>query len=307
MTRTASLDVTHARPDAIGPVRKTGRLRVGEDAVQRKGWWIAHRFLLLRRLVQAGIFSLFLLGPWAGLWFVKGNLSSSLTLNTLPLTDPFVLAQSLAARHVPEATALLGAVIVIVFYALLGGRVYCSWVCPVNAVTDAASWLRRRLGISTGRSPSPRLRYALLLAVLVASAVAGLPVWESVNPVSMTQRALIFGGTLAWGITAAVFLFDLLLAPRGWCGHVCPMGAMYALIGHKPLLRVAATNASRCNDCADCYAVCPEPRVIPIALKGKGGASPVIDHAACTNCGRCIDVCAPDVFRFTHRFDLRRM
>ncbi len=83
------------------------------------------------------------------------------------------------------------------------------------------------------------------------------------------------------------------------------MGAMYALIGHKPLLRVAATNASRCNDCADCYAVCPEPRVIPIALKGKGGASPVITDRACTNCGRCIDVCAPDVFRFTHRFDLR--
>ena len=54
----------------------------------------------------------------------------------------------------------------------------------------------------------------------------GHTVWEAVNPVSMTQRALIFGGTVAWGAVAAVFLFDLLIAPRGWCGHVCPVGAI---------------------------------------------------------------------------------
>ena len=30
---------------------------------------------------------------------------------------------------------------------------------------------------------------------------------------------------------------------------------------------------------------------------------PVILPGDCTNCGRCIDVCAMDVFRFTHRFD----
>jgi ferredoxin-type protein NapH len=52
--------------------------------------------------------------------------------------------------------------------------------------------------------------------------------------------------------------------------------------------------------------VCPEPQVIPIALKGKGGAGPVITDSQCTSCGRCIDVCATDVFRFTHRFDTRR-
>ena len=130
--------------------------------------------------------------------------------------------------------------------------------------------------------------------------------WEAVNPVSLTQRALIFGGSLAWGAAAAVFLFDLLVAPRGWCGHVCPVGAAYALIGQASVLRVSARHASRCDDCADCYAVCPEPQVIVGPLKGKGGAGPVINDSACTNCGRCIDVCAPAVFDFTHRFDNRR-
>ena len=150
------------------------------------------------------------------------------------------------------------------------------------------------------------LRYALAGAVLLASALTGTLVWESVNPVSLTQRALIFGGIAAWGAAAAVFLFDLLVAPRGWCGHVCPAGATYALIGAKSLVRVSARHASRCDDCGDCFAVCPEPQVITPALKAKGGAGPVITDRDCTLCGRCIDVCPPRVFAFTHRFDTRK-
>lgn len=291
---------------SFGISRAAAAKSPGREAVATKGWWLAHRFLLLRRLSQLGILALFLLGPLAGWWVVKGNLSSSLSLSVLPLTDPFVLAQVLATRHLPEASALIGAAIVVAFYAVAGGRVFCSWVCPVNGITDGAAWLRRRLRINTGRAPRGALRWWLLGAVLVASAVTGQLVWEHVNPVSMTQRALIFGGSVAWGAVAAVFLFDLLIAPRGWCGHVCPVGACYALIGSKSLLRVSTRHSSRCNDCADCYAVCPEPQVIVLPLKGKLGAGPVITDAACTNCGRCIDVCGPDVFTLTHRFDTRR-
>ncbi len=146
----------------------------------------------------------------------------------------------------------------------------------------------------------------VVLAAGVASAVSGVTVWEWLNPVSLTQRALIFGGMTGLSALAAVFVFDLFIAPRGWCGHLCPVGATYALIGGKSLLRVSARHSSRCNDCADCYAVCPEPHIIPIALKGKDGASPVILDSSCTNCGRCIDVCGPDVFTYTHRFNSDR-
>ncbi|KAF4531154.1 hypothetical protein B566_EDAN019188 [Ephemera danica] len=245
-------------------------------AVQAKGWWAAHKWLALRRATQLLVFTLFLLGPLTGVWVVKGNLSSSLTLNLLPLTDPFMLAQvlmaGLATRHLPQLSAFIGAGIVISFYMLAGGRVFCAWVCPVNVVTDTAAWLRRKLHITGGRAPHAQLRHWLLGAVLVASAATGLTVWEWVNPVSLTQRALIFGGGLAWGVTCAVFLFDLLVSPRGWCAHVCPAGAAYSLIGRTSVLRVSAAASSRCNDCADCYAVCPEPQVIPIALKAKQGA-----------------------------------
>jgi ferredoxin-type protein NapH len=48
----------------------------------------------------------------------------------------------------------------------------------------------------------------------------------------------------------------------------------------------------------DCFAVCPEQQVIRPALKAVGGTGPIILEANCTNCGRCIDVCSKDVFRF---------
>lgn len=298
-------------------------------ATQPRSWFATHKWLLLRRGSQLGILALFLVGPWFGLWLVKGNLSSSLTLGVLPLTDPYLLLQTLAAGHWPYRDALLGGGIVVAFYLLVGGRTYCSWVCPVNLVTDAAGWLRNRLKLKGGHTPHPSTRYWLLAGTLLAAFATGMTAWEFVNPVSMFQRALIFGFGFAWAVVLAVFLYDLLIAPRGWCGHLCPMGAAYSLLGHTALLRVSAHRRDACNDCMDCYRVCPEPQVIRPALKvppsasnqsgaaqdgsaasrrrvvSHGNTAPVILDAQCTNCGRCIDVCQPDVFRFTTRFDRR--
>ncbi len=122
--------------------------RPGEEAIRVKGWLRAHRYLILRRLSQLAILVLFLVGPWFGIWLVKGNIASSLTLDVLPLSDPLVLLQVFATGHLPETAALIGGLIVLAFYLLVGGRVYCSWVCPVNIVTDLAEWIRRKLKIS---------------------------------------------------------------------------------------------------------------------------------------------------------------
>jgi ferredoxin-type protein NapH len=295
--------VTDTAPSPRGAQRARTMTQPGIEAVRVKGRLRANKWLLLRRLTQLGILALFLAGPWLGVWIVKGNLSSSLTLGVLPLTDPYLALQSLAAGHVPYKDAVLGAGIVLAFYLLFGGRLFCSWVCPVNLLTDAAAWLRRRLGIKGGKTPSAWTRYWLLAFTLVASAATGSIVWEWVNPVSMLHRGLIFGFGLAWGIVLAVFLYDLLFASRGWCGHVCPMGAFYGLLGRFALVRVSADKRRACDDCMDCFAVCPEPQVIRPALKAVGQSHPLILDKDCTSCGRCIDVCGKDVFRLTTRFD----
>ncbi|MCL6263824.1 quinol dehydrogenase ferredoxin subunit NapH [Craterilacuibacter sp. RT1T] len=269
---------------------------------------LRQRFLLLRRLSQAGILALFigsgaLSGYLGGVWLLKGNLSASLVADSVPLNDPFVLAQSLAAGHLPQLSAVIGAAIVIAFYLLVGGRSFCAWVCPLNVVTDSALWLRRRAGIKGGHAPAKSLRLWLLGAVLLFSAISGSLLWELINPVSLLQRELIFGTGLGLVLVAAIFVYDLTIAQRGWCGHICPMGAAYGLLGQGALLRIRADQRAACDDCMDCFKVCPEPQLLKPVLKGEGTS--IIRSGACSNCGRCIDVCEQQVFRFGHRFEIR--
>lgn len=279
----------------------------GAEAIRVKGWLAAHQWLLARRATQLAVVALFLAGPWLGYWIVKGNLNYSLTLGLLPLADPYVLLQSLVAGHRPERNALIGAAVVLMAYFVAGGRTYCAWVCPVNAVTDAAHWLRARLGVTGGARISRSTRYWILAMTLALAWITGSIAWELVNPVSMLHRGVIFGIGAGWTVIAAVFLLDLFAAERAWCGHLCPAGAFYSAVGRFSPLRIVAVRRERCNDCADCYAVCPEPLVIKPALKGADdGIGPVILSPHCTNCGRCIDVCSKHVFAFGARFSNRK-
>ncbi len=277
--------------------------RPGKEATQTKGFLKAHKWLILRRLSQFGILGLFLLGPLAGIWFVKGNLAYSETFEVLPLTDPHVLLQAVMAGVVPHQDALIGVAIVVVVYMVVGGRVFCSWVCPVNLVTDLACCTRRVLNIRSSTQISRNSRYWMLGVTLVLPLVTGSIVWELVNPVSMMFRGIVFGLGMAWVILLGIFLFDIFVSKEGWCGRVCPVGAFYSLLGSKSLVRVVAEDRDKCDDCMDCFEVCPEEQVIRPALKGADkGIGPVILSSNCTNCGRCIDVCAEDVFHFGSRF-----
>ena len=265
--------------------------------LQRHGWLIA------RRTVQLSLLALFMAGPWLGIWWVKGNLASSTFLDVIGLTDPLVLLQSFVAGHHLASAAVVGAATVLVLYLVVGGRAYCSWVCPINLVTDWAFWLRTRLGISIAWQPRKATRMWVLGTLLVVSALTGTIAWELVNPITLLHRGLVFGLGLAWLVVLAVFLFDLAVSRRGWCSYVCPVGAFYGLVGSTSLLRVNARNRSACTDCGDCYRVCPEPHVLVPALKPPApDASIVVRSGDCTNCGRCLDVCGEDVFRFGTRF-----
>ncbi|HEA25647.1 MAG TPA: quinol dehydrogenase ferredoxin subunit NapH [Ectothiorhodospiraceae bacterium] len=277
---------------------------IGAEAVATKGFIQAYKWLLLRRLSQLSILGLFLLGPVAGVWLIKGNLASSLILDTVPLTEPMLVVQMFAAGFIPLSTALWGALFVVVFYLLVGGRVYCSWVCPVNIITDTASWLRERFGVLASGGFPRNTRYWMIALVMLLAAFTGTMAYEVVNPVPMLHRGIIFGIGLSWSVIIAIFLFDLFIARKGWCGHICPMGALYGIIGKVSPLRVRADKRELCDDCLECFVVCPEPHVIKPALKGAPkGIGPVITAGECTNCGRCIDICAEEVFNFGMRFN----
>ncbi|ENG8010723.1 quinol dehydrogenase ferredoxin subunit NapH [Vibrio alginolyticus] len=272
----------------------------GKEALEKLGWWRAHRFLILRRLCQFTIIALFMAGPTLGI--LTGNLSSSMLLDTVPLSDPLIVLQALATGHVPEFYALLGVVIVVVFYAILAPRAFCAWVCPLNIVTDLAAWLRRKLNIKASYRWSPVIRYWLIPVLMLGSALSGAILWTWLDPVAALHRGLVFGMGAGWVLIALVFVLDLLLVEHGWCGHLCPLGATYGVIGRKSLLRVTAVRREDCTKCMDCFYVCPEPEVLRQPL--KEGDRRVMDQN-CISCGRCLDVCPEHVFEFKNRLSVK--
>ncbi|KOY45499.1 quinol dehydrogenase [Vibrio parahaemolyticus] len=274
----------------------------GKEAVEKLGWWRAHRFLILRRLCQLTIIALFMAGPTLGV--LTGNLSSSMLLDTVPLSDPLILLQALATGHVPEFNALLGVVIVVVFYAILAPRAFCAWVCPLNVVTDLAAWLRRKLNIKASYRWPPTIRYWLIPVLMLGSALSGAILWTWLDPVAALHRGLVFGMGAGWVLIALVFVLDLLLVEHGWCGHLCPLGATYGVIGRKSLLRVTAVRREDCTKCMDCFYVCPEPEVLRQPL--KEGDRRVMDQN-CISCGRCLDVCPEHVFEFKNRLTVKNI
>ncbi|WP_372942781.1 quinol dehydrogenase ferredoxin subunit NapH [Shewanella sp.] len=276
--------------------------RFASAAVKELGWWRVHRFLILRRLSQLSVLSLFAIGPFLGLWLFKGNLSSSLLLDTIPLSDPLATLQVLMSGHWPELSLVLGAMIVVGIYALLGGRVFCSWVCPVNIITDLASWTRRTLSLPRTSEIPQNLRYYMLALVLILPILTGFTVWEWLNPIPIVYRALLFGAGSGLWILAVIFLLDTFVVERAWCSHLCPTGALFSLIGKVSPVKIAAVRADACNNCMDCFTVCPERHVLKPVLK-KGSTQPLILDSDCTLCGRCIDVCAPRVFQYKNRFN----
>ncbi|MGI2258866.1 quinol dehydrogenase ferredoxin subunit NapH [Shewanella sp. GXUN23E] len=273
----------------------------------KRSFWQRNRFLLLRRTTQTLVLLAFVISPWlaaeTGFWLLKGNLSSSLLFDTVPLADPLVTLQALTSGHVPAATLVLGGLLILALYALLGGRSFCSWVCPVNPITDLAAWLRHKLKLPRTPELPKSLRWYLLGLVLLMPTFTGLLVWEWINPVPLLYRALLFGTVGGLWLLLGIFVLDLFISERAWCGHLCPSGAMYSLAGKVSPLRMAAMRPQDCDMCMKCFDVCPERQILKPALKGD---SPKLLGAACSNCGRCIDVCDQQVFSFNNRCRLTK-
>lgn len=260
---------------------------------------IKNKYLILRRISQIGLMTLYFGANAWGWNFIVGNLSSSNILGTIPMSDPYAVLQMFAAGAVIASDIFIGALVAVLFYSLVGGRAFCSWVCPVNIITDAANYLRRKLGFNQiqQRQPATRnMRYWVIAISLIISFSFGVAAFEFISPVAMVHRGIIFGLGFGWAAIVVIFLFDLFVLKNGWCGHICPIGGFYSIIGRFSLIRVKHEE-EKCTLCMKCKEVCPESDVLFMV----GKSSEQILMGECTNCARCIEVCDDDALNFSIR------
>ncbi|MCK5337430.1 MAG: quinol dehydrogenase ferredoxin subunit NapH [Bacteroidales bacterium] len=255
-----------------------------------------NRYLVLRRTLQFGLLLLFGGANWWGWKFLMGNYSSAYVLESFYLTDPHAVLQTFAAGFVMSTDAIVGGIIVLLFYGLIAGRSFCSWVCPVNILTDLATWMRKKWRLSENDNflrINRKTRYWILGLGLILSPIVGVAAFEVINPIGMLHRGVIFGFGMGWTFVVAVFLFDLLFVEYGWCGHLCPLGAFYTLSSRFALIKVKH-DAEKCTLCMKCKDVCHEIQVLDLIGEESGYIK-----GACSNCGRCVEVCDDDALKFS--------
>ncbi len=256
-----------------------------------------YHLLIARRTLQVATLAGFFLSATYGLRWLSGTLSASLILDTIPLADPFAVLQMVVARNWPHTTVLIGAGIVLAAYGLLFGRAFCAWVCPINLLSDAAAAINRKYSLGNIMRLPRTTRFWILGLSLILSGLLGVAAFEWISPIGIAVRTIAYGGIGGLGALGALFVFELFILPHGICGHICPLGAFWSLVGKKALLHVDI-DLSQCTHCMDCQTICPERQVISPLLK-KEAPELKVTGGACTRCGRCVEVCEPRALRLT--------
>jgi polyferredoxin len=173
--------------------------------------------------------------------------------------------------------------------ALVMGRAFCGWICPLGTVQE---WLARAARRATGGRkawlplrlppvldrPLRLLKYGVLGLVIWSSASAVVPPLEPFCPYK-TLFHLQFGSALAWTVLLTMVVGSVLVE-RFWCRYLCPLGAILSLTNWVAPLRVRT--GATCVDCGRCGTTCG----MGIVERPENIRSP-----ECIRCLDCLDTC----------------
>jgi ferredoxin-type protein NapH len=260
--------------------------------VLRKPWF--RRMGTYRRVTALVFLGLLVAGTttWGQPYFF-GSTSGTRTVGVVPLVDPLAAVEIGVASRVVGMETVIGAGLLIGF-AMVVGPVFCGWVCPLGLVLELNHTLRNLLVrpkklARVARPISWEARVAVLGAFVGFALVARAPVFQIVSPINLLARALLFGSLLGLIVVGAIVVVEWVW-PRLWCRSLCPLGALYGLVGRFGLLRVRVDpERAGKTPCQRCSAACPMGIEVMEGYVLRGATS--VTHPGCTRCGACTDTC----------------
>jgi ferredoxin-type protein NapH len=261
-----------------------------------------------RWIVVISIHLLFFLSFHIDIQTLEGTLNGSRFLG-FHLIDPFTTIQMFLATYHMPINIIIGTVTILLFYLFVGGRTYCSWVCPYGIISEIGEKLHNVLvtkKIIKERKFDHRVRHVFWVMFMILAFTSGYLVFETFNVVGILSRFITYGWSLAVVWVLAVFLIEVFFSRRAWCTYLCPIGTTYGYVGKVSALRVQWND--NCDHCMVCHDVCFENQVLDLTKAKydeqraeKGIKTQYVTGADCTLCGRCIDVCHSDALKFDFR------
>jgi ferredoxin-type protein NapH len=242
---------------------------------------------------------LFVLSYLLDIQLVEGALTGSRFVG-FHMADLNASLQVMLAYKQVLINLLIGVVTIFLIWWLLGGRTFCSWVCPYHLLGEWAEMLHLKLAKKKwikNHTFDRRARTVLWLTFALLAFIMGYTVYETISPTGILSRALIYGPGLALAWVAALLLFEILYSRRAWCRYACPIGLTYGLVGAVSPLKVTH-NVGKCFNDGACRQVCMVPHVLDSTIRGRAKEVNTDLGADCTRCGLCLDVCPTDALSF---------
>jgi len=188
---------------------------------------------------------------------------------------------------------VIGTVTVLIFWWVLGGRTFCSWVCPYHLIAELTEMLHLKLAEKKLVKDHPfdrRARTILWVVFALLALLSGYTVFETISPTGILSRALIYGPSVALAWVLALLLVEIFYSRRAWCRYACPIGLTYGVVGAVSPLKVTYY-LDTCFHEGECRKVCEVPHVLDLVIKGRATDVNMNIGADCTHCGRCVDAC----------------
>ena len=259
----------------------------------------ASRWLKRRWAVLVAVNLLFVVSYYFDIQVLEGALTASRFVGFHMADLNSALQVMLAFKHL-VLNLVIGTVTVFILWLLLGGRTFCSWVCPYHLLSEWGEklhlWLLEKK-IIKGYSFHRGVRSIFYLIFVLLTLATGYTVFETISPTGILSRALIYGPGVALLWVLFLLLFEVFVSRRAWCRYACPIGMTYGFVGSISPLRVVY-DPEACLYGGDCRTVCLVPHVLDATIMGHARDEKVPIGADCTRCGMCVDICPASALKF---------
>jgi len=276
------------------PMTKAGFARLKEEHGPASTKWRNRRWATL-----IIINVLFLVSYYFDVQLLEGALTASRFVGFHMADLNSALQVTLAFKHM-VLNLVIGTVTIFIMWLLLGGRTFCSWVCPYHLLSEWAELIHLKLvekNIVKNRTFNRRVRSIFYVIFALLALLSGYTVFETISVTGIVSRALVYGPGVAMIWVGLVLLFEVFYSRRAWCRYVCPIGITYGVVGAISPLRVKYS-IKDCHHEGDCRKVCLVPHVLDLTKRGRAGEMELDISADCTRCGMCVDVCPTDSLKF---------
>jgi Fe-S-cluster-containing hydrogenase component 2 len=191
--------------------------------------------------------------------------------------------------------------VLIVATALVARRGFCSWICPIGAISEFLHKAGKRvLGANLDVPkwldyPAKGIKYILLgffLYFILPMPGSALEAFINApyNRLADVKMYLFFANIsrTALFVIAALVLLSVFIK-NFWCRYLCPYGALLGLASLASPVAVRREK-SACRECGACARACPQ--AIAVDKKSR------VNSPECMACYSCMDACpAPGALR----------